>query len=184
MRPQNHTWPAWMTRLFPPLSNNMFNQSGSIYMLFTFFFSQSNSINTFLTDPCSCFLGSQLLAAILPILTAIFRKVRGSADPSSLHTRSSVFWRHHFISRSWRQRNHCCLVGLICNWIFCQDEEKGGPSLREYNVLIYDALHDHAVCRWWRTYICCCYYYYYLISHFSALAGKYSPILGCSNQQD
>ena len=23
-----------------------------------------------------------------------------------------------------------------------------------------------------------------LISHFSALAGKYSPILGCSNQQD
>ena len=28
------------------------------------------------------------------------------------------------------------------------------------------------------------YYYYYRISHFSALAGKYSPILGCSNQQD
>ena len=33
------------------------------------------------------------------------------------------------------------------------------------------------------------YYYYYYhhhhrISHFSALAGKYSPILGCSNQQD
>ena len=28
------------------------------------------------------------------------------------------------------------------------------------------------------------YYYYYRISHFSALAGKYSPILGCVNQQD
>ena len=34
------------------------------------------------------------------------------------------------------------------------------------------------------------YYYYHhhhhrhRISHFSALAGKYSPILGCSNQQD
>ena len=32
------------------------------------------------------------------------------------------------------------------------------------------------------------YYYYYYhhhqISHFSALAGKYSPVLGCSNQQD
>jgi hypothetical protein len=28
------------------------------------------------------------------------------------------------------------------------------------------------------------YYYYYRISHFSALAGKYSPILGLSNQQD
>jgi hypothetical protein len=33
------------------------------------------------------------------------------------------------------------------------------------------------------------YYYYYYhyhhrISHFSALAGKHSPILGCSNQQD
>ena len=28
------------------------------------------------------------------------------------------------------------------------------------------------------------YYYYFRISHFSALAGKYSPILGCSNQQD
>ena len=28
------------------------------------------------------------------------------------------------------------------------------------------------------------YYYYYRISHFSALAGKYSPILGCNNQQD
>ena len=27
------------------------------------------------------------------------------------------------------------------------------------------------------------YYYYYRISHFSALAGKYSLILGCSNQQ-
>jgi len=30
----------------------------------------------------------------------------------------------------------------------------------------------------------CTAYYYYRISHFSALAGKYSPILGCSNQQD
>ena len=33
------------------------------------------------------------------------------------------------------------------------------------------------------------YYYYHhhnhhLVSHFSALAGKYSPVLGCSNQQD
>jgi plasmid replication initiation protein len=28
------------------------------------------------------------------------------------------------------------------------------------------------------------YYYYYRISHFSALAGKYSPILGLSNQQN
>jgi len=28
------------------------------------------------------------------------------------------------------------------------------------------------------------YYYYYLISHFSAVAGKYSPLLGFSNQQD
>jgi hypothetical protein len=28
------------------------------------------------------------------------------------------------------------------------------------------------------------YYYYYLISHFSALAGKYSPIMGFSNQKD
>ena len=31
------------------------------------------------------------------------------------------------------------------------------------------------------------YYYYYcyhLISHFSGLAGKYSPLLGFSNQQD
>ena len=39
-------------------------------------------------------------------------------------------------------------------------------------------------------YVCMYYYYYYYyhyhhrISHFSALAGKYSPILGCSNQQD
>jgi len=30
------------------------------------------------------------------------------------------------------------------------------------------------------------YYYYYQhqISYFSALAGKYSPLLGCSNKQD
>jgi len=33
------------------------------------------------------------------------------------------------------------------------------------------------------------YYYYYhhhhlLVFHLSALVGKYSPILGCSNQQD
>jgi len=28
------------------------------------------------------------------------------------------------------------------------------------------------------------YYYYHRISHLSPLAGKYSPILGCSNQQD
>jgi len=28
------------------------------------------------------------------------------------------------------------------------------------------------------------YYYYYRIFHFSSLAGKYSTILGCSNQQD
>ena len=28
------------------------------------------------------------------------------------------------------------------------------------------------------------YYYYFLISHLSDLAGKYSSILGCSNQQD
>ena len=28
------------------------------------------------------------------------------------------------------------------------------------------------------------YYYYCLIPDFSALAGKYSPILGFSNQQD
>jgi len=28
------------------------------------------------------------------------------------------------------------------------------------------------------------YYYYYRTSHFSALAGKYSPILGFSNQRD
>ena len=28
------------------------------------------------------------------------------------------------------------------------------------------------------------YCYYYCISHFSPLAGKYSPILGCGNQQD
>jgi len=27
-------------------------------------------------------------------------------------------------------------------------------------------------------------YYYYRISHFSALAGKYSPILGCCNQEE
>jgi len=27
------------------------------------------------------------------------------------------------------------------------------------------------------------YYYYYRMSHFSALVVKYSPILGCSNQQ-
>jgi len=41
----------------------------------------------------------------------------------------------------------------------------------------------------WFYYYCCCRHYYYYcyhhqISHFSALAGKYSPILGCSNQQD
>jgi len=29
----------------------------------------------------------------------------------------------------------------------------------------------------------CSYMYYYRISHFSALAGKYFPILWCSNQQ-
>ena len=29
-----------------------------------------------------------------------------------------------------------------------------------------------------------CVYYYYRISRLSPLAGKYSPILGCSNQQD
>ena len=28
------------------------------------------------------------------------------------------------------------------------------------------------------------YHYHHLIFHFSALAGKYSPILGCSNQHD
>ena len=28
------------------------------------------------------------------------------------------------------------------------------------------------------------YHHHHRISHFSALAGKYSPILGCSNQQD
>jgi hypothetical protein len=28
------------------------------------------------------------------------------------------------------------------------------------------------------------HHHHHQISHFSALAGKYSPILGCSNQQD
>jgi hypothetical protein len=32
--------------------------------------------------------------------------------------------------------------------------------------------------------LCSIYYYCCRISHFSALAGKYSPILGCNNQQD
>ena len=46
-------------------------------------------------------------------------------------------------------------------------------------------------CLWWwyiyihthnnQTYY---YYYCYWISHFSSLAGKYSPILGCSTEQD
>jgi hypothetical protein len=128
----------------------MFNQSGSINLLFTFFFSQSNSIAMFLTDPYSYLLGSQFLAVFLPILREIFGKVRGSAGSSPVHALSSVFWRHQFLSRSGRQRNHCWLVGLIFNWIFCQDDRKGGPSLREHNVLFYDALHDHSVCRWWR----------------------------------
>ena len=52
------------------------------------------------------------------------------------------------------------------------------------------ALRSYYCCYYY--YYCCCYYYYYYhhhhhhhrISHFSALAGKYSPILGCGNQQD
>jgi hypothetical protein len=62
MHLQNHTCSAWMTWLFPPLSTNTFNQSGSINVLFTFFFSQSNSITMFLTDPCSYLHGLQFLS--------------------------------------------------------------------------------------------------------------------------
>ena len=35
---------------------------------------------------------------------------------------------------------------ILTNCIFCED---GGSSLREYNVMFYDARHDHLVCRWW-----------------------------------
>ena len=136
MRLQNHTCSAWKTWLFPPLYTNMFNQSGSINMLFTSFFSQSNSITMLLTDPCSYLLGSLFLAVILPILREIFRMVRGSAGPSPVHARASVFWRHHFISRSGHQLNHCCLVCLIFNWILCQDDRKGESSLREYTGVL------------------------------------------------
>jgi hypothetical protein len=151
MQLQNHTCSPWTTWLFTPQSTNMFYQSGSINTLSTFFFRQSNSITTLLTDPCSYLHGSQLLAVTLPILREIFRKVRRSAGPSPVRALSSVFWRHHFMSRSGRQRNHCCLVGLIFSWTFCQDDRKGWPSLGEYNVLFYDARHDHSVCRCWRT---------------------------------
>ena len=41
---------------FPPLSTNMYSQSVSINMLFTFFISQSCPITMFLTDSCSYFL--------------------------------------------------------------------------------------------------------------------------------
>jgi hypothetical protein len=65
-------------------------------------------------------------------------------------TVSSVFWRHHFKSRSGRPRDHCCLVALIqylTDWIFCEDVGKGGPALRGRNVLFNDALRDRSVCR-------------------------------------
>jgi hypothetical protein len=41
--------------------------------------------------------------------------VRGTACTAPLHALLSVFWRHHFKSRSQRQRDPCCLVGLIFN---------------------------------------------------------------------
>jgi hypothetical protein len=74
---------------------------------------------------------------------------------------SSVFWRHHLMARSGRQRDYCCLVSLIFNWIFCQGVGKGGPLPREYNVMFYDARYDHSNFTWWRTYIYYYYYYYY-----------------------
>ena len=44
------------------------------------------------------------------------------------------------MSRSGRQRGHCCLVCLIFNYLYiCQDIGKGGPALEEYNVMFYDA---------------------------------------------
>ena len=71
--------------LFSPLSINMFSQSGSINMLFTFFFNQTSSITMLLTDPCSYYLRSQFLAVTLRIPIAIYIQVKGTAGPSPLH---------------------------------------------------------------------------------------------------
>jgi hypothetical protein len=39
-------------------------------------------------------------------------------------TVSSVFWRHHFTSRSGNQRDHCCLVApYSADWVYWQDKE-------------------------------------------------------------
>ena len=108
---QNHTWSAWMTWMFSPLSTNMFTPSGSITMLLTLFFTQSNSITMFLTDPCPYLHRSQFLVVILLILISICRYVRGSAGPAPVHARrySNVTISYSGLGRQW---DHCCLVIL------------------------------------------------------------------------
>ena len=63
--------------------------------------------------------------------------------------------------------------------------ERQQPHMLSYSILLsarnempYDLTCSHY------QYYYYYYYYYYRICHFSALAGKYSPTLGCSNQQD
>jgi len=53
-------------------------------MLFTLFFNQPSSRTVFLTDPRSYLLVPTVLAVIL-ILSAICRQVKGSANPSPVH---------------------------------------------------------------------------------------------------
>ena len=65
-------------------------------------------------------------------------------------------------------------------WIMCWLRH----WLVEHKLYITDS---SASSTWYIVYYYYYYYYYYyhhLISQFSALAGKFSPILGCGNQQD
>jgi len=76
--------------LFSLPSTNMFSQSGSIDMFLTDLFTL-----------CSCHSYSD---SDMQVGKSISWPIACSC------TVSSVFWRHHFMSRSGRQRNHCCLV--------------------------------------------------------------------------
>ena len=82
-------------------------------------------------------------------------------------------------------------IGTLLSRLFFKDF---GTSRHQWPLYNFICISFHMVkCSWGHTVIYYYYYYYYYhyyhhhhhrISHFSALAGKYSLILGCNNQQD
>ena len=70
------------------------------------------------------------------------------------------------IYRQHRHRRHCH-HHLLETRLWIQHFKKQEPNYYYY----YHHHHHH-------------HHHHHRIYHFSALAGKYSPILGCSNQQD